>query len=150
MTPDGSIARFWENGFDRVRSRADHRSQPIQRSVVGRQYPGEVIVTAVRWYLRYPLAYEHVSELLTERGPPGRCQLHLALGTSVRTGVEQALSAALEASQQELPHRRNLYQGKGSREVSLSSRRFHRADHRFPAHGQTQCGCSEALLSQGI
>jgi transposase, IS6 family len=34
----------------------------------GRQYPGQVIVTAVRWYLRYPLAYEHVSELLAERG----------------------------------------------------------------------------------
>lgn len=34
----------------------------------GRQYPGTVIVTAVRWYLRYPLAYEHVSELLAERG----------------------------------------------------------------------------------
>jgi hypothetical protein len=26
----------------------------------GRQYPGEVILQAVRWYLRYPLAYEHV------------------------------------------------------------------------------------------
>jgi transposase, IS6 family len=36
----------------------------------GRQYPGEVILMAVRWYLRYPLAYEHVSELLTERGLP--------------------------------------------------------------------------------
>ena len=34
----------------------------------GRQYPGEVILLAVRWYLRYPLAYLHVSELLTERG----------------------------------------------------------------------------------
>jgi hypothetical protein len=34
----------------------------------GRQYPGEVIVQAVRWYLRYPLAYEHVAELLAERG----------------------------------------------------------------------------------
>ena len=34
----------------------------------GRQYPGDVILTAVRWYLRYPLAYEHVSELLAERG----------------------------------------------------------------------------------
>lgn len=32
----------------------------------GRQYPGEVILLSVRW--RYPLAYEHVSELLTERG----------------------------------------------------------------------------------
>ena len=34
----------------------------------GRQYPGEVILKAVRWYLRYPLSYLHVSELLTERG----------------------------------------------------------------------------------
>jgi transposase, IS6 family len=34
----------------------------------GRQYPGEVILAAVRWYLRYPLAYKHVSELLEERG----------------------------------------------------------------------------------
>ena len=34
----------------------------------GRQYPGEVNLQAVRWYLRYPLAYEHVAELLAERG----------------------------------------------------------------------------------
>jgi transposase, IS6 family len=33
----------------------------------GRQFPGEVIILCVRWYLRYPLAYEHVSELLAER-----------------------------------------------------------------------------------
>src|SRR3982750_3314060 len=34
----------------------------------GRQYPGDVMLMAVRWYLRYPLAYEHVAELLAERG----------------------------------------------------------------------------------
>jgi hypothetical protein len=34
----------------------------------GRQYPGEVILLAVRWYLRYPLAYLLVAEILTERG----------------------------------------------------------------------------------
>jgi len=33
-----------------------------------RQYPGDVILQAVRWYPRYPLAYEHVAELLAERG----------------------------------------------------------------------------------
>src|SRR5215467_11239195 len=33
-----------------------------------RHFPGEVILLSVRWYLRYPLAYEHVSELLVERG----------------------------------------------------------------------------------
>ena len=34
----------------------------------GRQFPGEVIVLCVRWYLRYPLSYEHVTELVAERG----------------------------------------------------------------------------------
>jgi len=34
----------------------------------GRHYPGEVILSPVRWYLRYPLAYLRVSELLRERG----------------------------------------------------------------------------------
>ena len=34
----------------------------------GRQHPGEVIVLCVHWYLRYPLSYEHVAELLAERG----------------------------------------------------------------------------------
>jgi transposase-like protein len=34
----------------------------------GRHYPGEVIVLCVRWYLRDPLSYEHVAELVAERG----------------------------------------------------------------------------------
>src|SRR5215467_8649666 len=34
----------------------------------GQHYSGEVILLAVRWYLRYPLAYEHVAEMLAERG----------------------------------------------------------------------------------
>ena len=33
----------------------------------GRQYPGEVIILCVRWYLRYPLSHEHVTELVAER-----------------------------------------------------------------------------------
>ena len=34
----------------------------------GGHYSGEVILLAVRWYLRYPLAYERVAEMLAERG----------------------------------------------------------------------------------
>jgi transposase-like protein len=34
----------------------------------GRQRPGELIILCVRWYLRYPLSYEHVAELMAERG----------------------------------------------------------------------------------
>ena len=34
----------------------------------GRQHPGEVIILCVRWYLRYPLSYEQIAELVAERG----------------------------------------------------------------------------------
>jgi transposase, IS6 family len=34
----------------------------------GRHYSGGMILLTVRWYLRYPLAYEHVAEMLSERG----------------------------------------------------------------------------------
>jgi transposase, IS6 family len=39
-----------------------------QNPFKGRQHPGEVIVLCVRLYLRYPLSYEHVGELMAERG----------------------------------------------------------------------------------
>ena len=41
-----------------------HPTNPFK----GRQYPGELIVLCVRWYLRYPLSDENVSELMAERG----------------------------------------------------------------------------------
>jgi hypothetical protein len=42
---------------------------PIPRSAfAGFRFPPEVIVVAVRWYLRYGLSYRNVEELLVERG----------------------------------------------------------------------------------
>ena len=35
---------------------------------VGFRFPPEVIMVAVRWYLRYGLSYRDVEELLAERG----------------------------------------------------------------------------------
>ena len=49
----------------------------------GRQYPGEVIVLCVRWYLRYPLSYEHVRELMEETSGRSGRQLYLAVGASI-------------------------------------------------------------------
>src|ERR1700759_1712422 len=34
----------------------------------GRPHPGPVSVACVRLYLRYPLAYQHVKDLMAERG----------------------------------------------------------------------------------
>jgi transposase-like protein len=45
------------------------RPAPIPRSAfVGFRFPPEVIVVAVRWYLRFGLSYRDVEELLIERG----------------------------------------------------------------------------------
>ncbi|MCP3973374.1 MAG: IS6 family transposase, partial [bacterium] len=37
-------------------------------SFAGYRFPPEVILLAVRWYLRYGLSYRDVEELLAERG----------------------------------------------------------------------------------
>jgi hypothetical protein len=34
----------------------------------GRHHPGDLIILYVRWYLQYPLSYQHVAELVAERG----------------------------------------------------------------------------------
>jgi len=49
----------------------------------GRQFPGEVIILCVRWYLRYPLAYEHVAELLAERG--------VAVDPTLRANIDETV-----------------------------------------------------------
>ena len=42
--------------------------QAPQSSFAGFRFPPEVIILAVRWYLRYSLSYRDVEELLVERG----------------------------------------------------------------------------------
>ena len=45
------------------------RPDPIARSALaGFSFPSDVIVLAVRWYLRFGLSYRDVEELLVERG----------------------------------------------------------------------------------
>jgi transposase-like protein len=41
---------------------------PPMSAFAGFRFPAEVIVVAVRWYLRYSLSYRDVEELLVERG----------------------------------------------------------------------------------
>ncbi len=45
------------------------QAAPIDRSAFTRyRFPSEIIMLAVRWYLRYGLSYRDVEELLAERG----------------------------------------------------------------------------------
>jgi IS6 family transposase len=44
------------------------RNRPVSASFEGFRFPPDVILLAVRWYLRYGLSYRDVEELLAERG----------------------------------------------------------------------------------
>jgi transposase-like protein len=49
-------------------SRPSRQPIPPRSTFAGFRFPSEVIVVAVRWYLRYALSYRDVEELLVERG----------------------------------------------------------------------------------
>ena len=51
--------------------RARSRCHPVQvgrSAFAGYQFPADVILLAVRWYLRFGLSYRDLEELLAERG----------------------------------------------------------------------------------
>jgi IS6 family transposase len=48
-----------------IRRRSNHSASP---SFAGFRFPPDVVLLAVRWYLRYGLSYRDVEELLAERG----------------------------------------------------------------------------------
>src|SRR6059036_1241468 len=50
------------------RIRRVHPVRPPRSAFTGFRFPREVIVVAVRWYLRYGLSYRDVEELLAKRG----------------------------------------------------------------------------------
>jgi IS6 family transposase len=113
----------------------------------GRQYAGEIILTAVRWYLRYPLAYEHVSELLKERG--------LAVDASCIWRWVQAYAA--ELNKRAGPHLKATNKGYRVNEtyikVKVQEKYLYIELWTPPGRPSiscsppTRCGCREAILS---
>jgi len=50
------------------RARCPRPIMPLPSRFTGFRFPPEVILLAVRWYLRYGLSYRDLEELLAERG----------------------------------------------------------------------------------
>jgi transposase, IS6 family len=48
--------------------RRSTRALALRSGFAGFRFPPDVIMVAVRWYLRYGLSYRDVEELLAERG----------------------------------------------------------------------------------
>jgi transposase, IS6 family len=55
-------------GQAELMGRRHRRVSAPQSGFAGFRFPPEVIMVAVRWYLRYGLSYRDVEELLAERG----------------------------------------------------------------------------------
>jgi transposase-like protein len=51
-----------------MKTRRRRRTPVPQSAFTGFRFPPDVIVLAVRWYLRFGLSYRDVEELLVERG----------------------------------------------------------------------------------
>ena len=51
-----------------MRTRRPHPALVARSAFAGFRFPPDIIVLAVRWYLRFGLSYRDVEELLAERG----------------------------------------------------------------------------------
>ena len=77
----------------------------------GRHFPGEVMLPCVRWYLRYPLAYEHVAELLAERGVEVDPSCIWRWVQAYAPELNKRCRPHLKPTNKKLPHGRDLYKG---------------------------------------
>ncbi|MFK7942019.1 MAG: IS6 family transposase [Paracoccaceae bacterium] len=68
-----------------------------RRTGPGYRFPCEIILCAVRWYLRYPLSYQDVVDLLAERGISGD-------GSSVYRWVQKFAPEITKRTEKHLRH----------------------------------------------
>jgi hypothetical protein len=74
----------------------------------GRQFEPEIIVTCVRWYLRFSLSLRDVKELMAERGLIVKSHDHLALVSAVWTDSLPASEGSGEIQTDDLARRRDV------------------------------------------
>src|ERR1041385_9578892 len=136
MTPCPSCHRptVWRHGRNR-RGRQRYSCQSCELTFTetsnsafsGYRCPADIILTAVRWYLSYPLSARQVCELLAERG----------IDVSARTVLTWAHTFGPQIAVAARPHRRRLGKRWWVDEVFL----FHGAVKRYLSravdkHGQ--------------
>ena len=72
VTSPGTVALAdrvgWGEAVGMKHRRACPQLQPAPSAFTGYRFPPEVILLAVRWYLRFGLSYRDLEELLAERG----------------------------------------------------------------------------------
>jgi len=90
----------------------------------GRHFPGDIILLCVRWYLRYPLAYEHVAEMIGERGVRVDASCIWRWVPAYAPELDKRCRPHLKPTNKKLPHRRDPYKRQRAGSISISSRGF--------------------------
>jgi transposase, IS6 family len=114
-----------------------------------RHFPGEVILPCVRWCLRYPLAYEHVSELLAERGVEVDPSCIWRWVQTYGPELNRRCRPHLKTTNKSYRTDETYIKVKGEDKYLYRAVDSNRANHRLLAHSQAGCSCGETLLSQG-
>ena len=102
--------------------------KPRQALFKWRHFEPEIIICAVRWYLRFSLSYRDVEELLLERDLPAD---HTTIWRWVQryapelNRTEQETSARTESDQRFLEGRRNVHLPRRKLAVPVPWCRFH-------------------------
>ena len=64
-----------------------------------RHFEAEIILLCVRWYLRYPLSYRDLEEMMLERGLHVDHTHDLPLGATLRTRIREALPTSSQSDE---------------------------------------------------
>src|SRR5919202_6222307 len=144
------------NGFD-GRGRPKYACRACRRTftettvsaVSGYRWPADVILTAVRWYLAYPLASQHILELLAER------DIDVSHRTILNWAKAFGPGLADEVRRRRRPVGRRWFVDEvflvpqGTETVPLSSHRRGRRGRRCPAPRAPRHRQCRGLLSAG-
>jgi IS6 family transposase len=117
---------------------------PPRSAFTGFRFPREVIVLAVRWYLRYGLSYRDVEELLAERGITVD---HVTIYRWVQRFTPLLIDAR---SRRSLVRRRNLCQGRRAVGVSVSGDRPVRPGHRCVGVGEADLAATRWFFIRAL
>src|SRR5439155_21224310 len=93
------------SGSDTVKRMRESRPELFR----GRHFRDEMIVLCVRWYLRFPLSYRDLEEMMAERGITVDHSTIAPLGSPLRTDSERAYPARDAESEPVVARGRNLY-----------------------------------------
>src|SRR4030095_1489972 len=105
----------------------------------GRHFPGQVALLCVRWYLRYPLAYEHVAELLAERGVDVDPSCIWRWVQAYAPELHKRCRPHLKSTNKSYRTDETYIKVKGEDKISVPCGGFHWSDDRVSAHRQAGC-----------